>query len=86
MKMQHSQTGNRYVSKYTLQLNNLPMTMLEYFKLILVKVSFDPALFRMEFKKAVRKLVDEEIAELKKWCIETFGLSYCLKVDPSFSM
>ena len=27
---------------------------------------------------------DEEIAELKKWCIETFGLTYCLKADPSF--
>lgn len=60
------------------------MTMLEYFKLILEKVSFDPALFRMEFRKAARKLMDEEIAELKKWCIETFGLTYCLKADPSF--
>lgn len=61
------------------------MTMLEYFKVILEKVSFDPSLFKTEFRKAAHKLMDAELNELKKWCIDTFGISYCQSVDPSFS-
>lgn len=61
------------------------MTMLEYFKVILEKVSFDHALFRIEFRKAAQKLMQEEVAELKKWCIETFGIQYCVSADPSFA-
>lgn len=47
--------------------------MLEYFKLILEKVSFDPALFRMEFRKAAKKLMEEEIAELKSGALTHLG-------------
>jgi hypothetical protein len=62
------------------------MTMLEYFKLILQKVSFDPTIFKNEFSKAISKLLPEEVVDLKKWCVETFGKNYCDKIDISFSI
>ena len=62
------------------------MTMLEYFKVILQKVSFDQNLFGQELKKAIRDLVTEEAQELKKWCVDTFGLSFCQTADPGFSI
>lgn len=58
------------------------MTMLEYAKMILQKVSFDQGLFRTELYKAIRKLMQEEVSELKKWCLETFGVSYCMEAAP----
>lgn len=43
------------------------LSMLEYSKIILSKISFDRRLFRKEYKKAFRYLdVDERIA-LKQW-------------------
>lgn len=62
------------------------MTMLEYFKLILQKVSFDLSLFSKELSKASRNLFGEELRQLKQWCVDTFGWSYCLSADPSFSL
>lgn len=53
------------------------MTMLEYCKLILQKVSFDISLFRKEFLKAISNLLPEEVNELKTWCLATFGETYC---------
>lgn len=50
--------------------------MLEYFKTILSKVSFDGSLFEKELKKAIRSLVPDEITELRDWCYETFGHLY----------
>ena len=41
--------------------------MIEYTKLILSKVSFDPNLFYRELKKAVNSLVPYEVEELKEW-------------------
>jgi len=41
--------------------------MLEYYKTVLGKVSFDPVLFRKEMRKAFRHLVDEERIELRDW-------------------
>lgn len=41
--------------------------MLEYTKTILQKVSFDAKLFAREVKKAVSRLLPEEIEELKIW-------------------
>ncbi|MBC8046355.1 MAG: hypothetical protein H7Y00_06130 [Fimbriimonadaceae bacterium] len=58
--------------------------MLEYFKMILQKVSFDVTLFRTELEKATHSLLPEDITELKKWCIETFGVQYCQKAVPEF--
>ena len=50
--------------------------MLEYFKTILSKVSFDSKLFEKELKKAIRSLLKEELKELKKWCYDKFGHLY----------
>ncbi len=41
--------------------------MLEYTKTVLQKVSFDARLFAKEVKKAVSRLLPEEIEELKIW-------------------
>ncbi len=41
--------------------------MLEYYKTVLQKVSFDVKLFSKELKKAISKLLPEEIEELKTW-------------------
>lgn len=60
--------------------------MLEYFKTILSKVSFDRWLFEKELKKAINFLVPNEIQTLKDWCYDQFGqihtsiLNKCFKV------
>ena len=47
--------------------------MLEYFKTILDKVSFNQELFEKELRKAIRSLIPHEVEELKKWCYENFS-------------
>ncbi len=47
--------------------------MLNYFKTVLSKVSFDARLFEKELKKAIKTLVVEELRELKDWCYINFG-------------
>ncbi|HMP99632.1 MAG TPA: hypothetical protein PKC24_07605 [Cyclobacteriaceae bacterium] len=47
--------------------------MLEYVKKILQKVSFDAALFEKELRKSINMIVNEEIAELRRWCYANFG-------------
>ena len=44
--------------------------MLEYTKTVLKKVSFDTKLFCKELKKAVERLLPEEIEELKQWLLQ----------------
>ena len=57
--------------------------MLDYFKTILSKVSFDPELFEKELLKAIKSLVADEVQKLKEWCYKQFGhiyqqiLNYC---------
>ena len=50
--------------------------MLEYFKTILTKVSFDAKLFEKELCKALNNLIEEEVNELKKWCYAKFAHKY----------
>jgi hypothetical protein len=50
--------------------------MLEYFKTILSRVSFDKMLFEKELSKAVKALVPEELMEFKNWCYAQFGDLY----------
>jgi hypothetical protein len=47
--------------------------MLDYFKSILARVSFDAKLFEKELLKAIRSLVVDEVQELKAWCYANFG-------------
>jgi hypothetical protein len=42
-------------------------TFLDYYKMILDKVSFDPALFRKEYQKAKNSLGTSEIQDLNRW-------------------
>lgn len=42
-------------------------SMLEYTKTVLQKVSFDAKLFHKELKKAIQRLLPEELRELKNW-------------------
>ncbi|GGD58558.1 hypothetical protein [Muriicola marianensis] len=44
-------------------------TMLEYYKMVLQKVSFDARLFSKELRKAISKLLPYEIEELKYWLL-----------------
>lgn len=41
--------------------------MLEYYKAILNRVSFDPVLFRKELRKAFKSLPDESRSSLRDW-------------------
>ncbi|GAB5525633.1 MAG: hypothetical protein Roseis2KO_35050 [Roseivirga sp.] len=41
---------------------------LDYYKLILSKVSFDQKLLRKEYAKALGMLNPPEVQELNKWC------------------
>ncbi|HZY78043.1 MAG TPA: hypothetical protein VFE50_00875 [Cyclobacteriaceae bacterium] len=47
--------------------------MLNYFKSILTRVSFDANLFEKELLKAIKSLVADEVVELRSWCYATFG-------------
>jgi hypothetical protein len=49
------------------------MTMLEFSKMILEKVSFEPRIFKKELRKALRKASAEEFRHLMAWCREKFG-------------
>lgn len=52
------------------------ITLVEYIKIILQKVSFDAKLFEKELKKAIRMLVPEELSQLKAWCYDQYGSMY----------
>jgi hypothetical protein len=59
--------------------------MLEYFKTILSKVSFDRFLFEKELKKAIQALVPQELSEFKEWCYSQFGSRYPRILNKSFN-
>jgi hypothetical protein len=59
--------------------------MLEYFKTILKKVSFDKYLFEKELIKAIKSLVLDEIRELKSWCYKKFSQLYPNVLERCFS-
>ena len=50
--------------------------MLEYVKTILLKVSFDRALFEKELRKGYGWLEGEELRQLRQWCYEEFSGLY----------
>jgi len=41
----------------------------DYTKSVLERVSFDPALFCKELKKAIKNLLPYELEQLKKWLL-----------------
>lgn len=46
---------------------------LEYTKFILERVSFDPQLFKKEYYKAIARLVEEDVKELRDWVKHKFN-------------
>lgn len=51
-------------------------TMLNYFKTVLSKVSFDALLFEKELRKAIKLLIADEVKELRNWCYTRYGTVY----------
>lgn len=60
--------------------------MLDYFKSILTRVSFDARLFEKELLKAIRSLVVDEVQELKAWCYANFGKEHGAILNRCFVM
>ena len=58
--------------------------MLEYAKTILLKVSFDRALFEKELRKAVRTLAPDELLQFRDWCYKQFAKIYRLVLNRVF--
>lgn len=58
--------------------------MLDYFKSILTRVSFDAKLFEKELLKAIKSLVADEVQELKGWCYANFGIQHTAILDRCF--
>ena len=51
--------------------------MLDLYKEILLKVSFDKLLFQKELNKAIKWMSNKEDRTLlKKWCLSKFGKEY----------
>jgi len=59
--------------------------MLEYFKTILAKVSFDRRLFEKELRKAIKSLVSDEIPKLRDWCYDEFSHIYGTILNKCFT-
>jgi hypothetical protein len=58
--------------------------MLNYVKVILQKVSFDRQLFEKELRKAIARLLPQELDELRSWCYEQYSNKYHLILDKCF--
>ena len=50
--------------------------MLDYVKMILLKVSFNKALFEKELRKALKMLVPAEVPDFRTWCYQQFSRLY----------
>lgn len=61
------------------------LSMLEYIKTILQKVSFDKGLFDKELAKAIKMLIPKEIKQLKRWCYAQFGKMYRAVLNRRFA-
>jgi hypothetical protein len=49
------------------------MSPIEYAKMILEKVSFEPKIFKKELRKALRNSSKRDFKHLMNWCRERFG-------------
>jgi hypothetical protein len=50
--------------------------MLDYVKMILLKVSFSKKLFEKELRKALQYILPEDLLDFKTWCYEQFARLY----------
>ncbi|MEA5457966.1 hypothetical protein VB796_02910 [Arcicella sp. LKC2W] len=49
------------------------MSPIEYAKMILEKVSFEPKIFKKELRKALKNSSKQDFKHLMDWCRERFG-------------
>jgi hypothetical protein len=54
----------------------IPPAMLDYVKMILLKVSFSKKLFEKELRKALQHILPEDLPDFKTWCYEQFARIY----------
>jgi len=59
--------------------------MLEYIKVILVKVAFDRMIFEKELRKGLDLLQPEERLKLKQWCYDNFVDRHLLILESLFA-
>ena len=59
--------------------------MLEYVKMILLKVSFDKMIFEKELRKGLQLLQAEERMKLKQWCYDNFLDKHLMILERLFS-
>ena len=52
------------------------LPMLDYVKMILLKVSFNKALFEKELRKALKMLGPMEVPDFRAWCYQQFARIY----------
>lgn len=52
------------------------LPMLDYVKMILLKVSFSKALFEKELRKSLKMLVPSEVPDFRSWCYQQFARIY----------
>jgi len=50
--------------------------MLDYVKMILLKVSFNKALFEKELRKSLKMLLPAEVPDFRTWCYLQFARIY----------
>jgi len=50
--------------------------MLDYVKMILLKVSFNKALFEKELGKSLKMLLPAEMPDFRAWCYQQFSRIY----------
>ncbi len=50
--------------------------MLDYVKMILLKVSFSKKLFEKELRKALQHILPDDLLEFKTWCYQEFARLY----------
>ena len=61
----------------------MSMSFLEYYKLILEKVSFSQELFAKEYRKARRSLSSDEVKKLEGW-LTSRGFDRLLTFSPGY--
>lgn len=50
--------------------------MLDYVKMILLKVSFSKVLFEKELRKALQVILPAEVLDFRRWCYQQFSRIY----------
>lgn len=60
--------------------------MLDYVKMILLKVSFNKTLFEKELRKALTMLLPAEMPDFQAWCYQEFSRLYRAVLNQVFGL